>query len=81
MVKLMLGFYQVNEGTITIGETPIQDYSMKWWRRQCGVVMQEGVIFSESISLNIAVDDHEIDNDRLLQAAQFALLIKFKGLA
>ena len=30
MVKLMLGFYQVNEGTITIGETPIQDYSMKW---------------------------------------------------
>ncbi len=81
MVKLMLGFYQVNEGTITIGETPIQDYSMKWWRRQCGVVMQEGVIFSESISRNIAVDDHEIDNDRLLQAAQFALLIKFKGLA
>ena len=81
MLKLMLGFYQVNEGTITIGETPIQNYSMKWWRRQCGVVMQEGVIFSESISRNIAVDDHEIDNDRLLQAAQFALLIKFKGLA
>ena len=30
---------------------------MKWWRKQCGVVMQDGVIFSESIARNIAVDD------------------------
>lgn len=77
MLKLMLGFYQVNEGTITIGETPIQNYSMKWWRRQCGVVMQEGVIFSESIARNIAVDDHEIDNERLLQAAHIACVDDF----
>ncbi len=26
----------------------------KWWRRQCGVVMQDGVIFSESIALALA---------------------------
>ena len=77
MIKLMLGFYQVTEGDITIGETPIQDYSMKWWRRQCGVVMQEGVIFSESIARNIAVDDNEIDEDRLKRATRIACVDSF----
>lgn len=46
----------------------------KWWRRQCGVVMQDGVIFSESIARNIAVDDGEIDKQRLLKAAEIACI-------
>ena len=44
----------------------------KGWRRQCGVVMQDGVIFSESIARNIAVDDGEINTNRLKQAAMIA---------
>ena len=46
----------------------------KWWRRQCGVVMQDGVIFSESIARNIAVDDKEIDKQRLQTAAEIACI-------
>jgi len=45
-----------------------------WWRQQCGVVMQEGVIFSESIARNIAVDDSEVDKERLAQAARIACI-------
>lgn len=50
----------------------LNGYNLKWWRRHCGVVMQDGVIFSESIARNIAVDDGEIDVARLERAARIA---------
>jgi ATP-binding cassette subfamily B protein len=59
-------------GCINIDEHNIDEYNLKWWRRQCGVVMQDGVIFSESIARNIAVDDGDIDEQRLEQAARIA---------
>lgn len=72
LIKLMLGYYSVMSGSITIAGKNINEYNLKWWRRQCGVVMQEGVIFSESIARNIAVDDGEVDVARLEQAARIA---------
>lgn len=72
LIKLMLGYYPVNAGNILIGETDITGVNLKWWRRQCGVVMQDGIIFSESIARNIAVDDGKIDKERLLQSAMIA---------
>ncbi|MDE6074716.1 MAG: peptidase domain-containing ABC transporter, partial [Muribaculaceae bacterium] len=72
LIKLMLGYYPVESGEIRIGDQPIGDYNLKWWRRRCGVVMQDGAIFSESIARNIAVDDGEIDVERLEQAARIA---------
>ena len=77
LVKLMLGYYPVLEGQINIGGTDINTLNKKWWRRQCGVVMQDGVIFSESIARNIAVDDGDIDKDRLLKAAQIACIHEY----
>lgn len=72
LIKLMLGYYPVMNGEITIAEHNITEYNLKWWRRQCGVVMQDGVIFSESIARNIAVDDDEINQERLEMAAEIA---------
>ena len=72
LVKLMLEYYPVLEGRICIGTTDINALDMKWWRRQCGVVMQDSVIFSESIARNIAVDDGEIDKERLVKAVEIA---------
>ena len=74
LIRLMLGYYPVLEGTINIGNTDINKLNKKWWRRQCGVVMQDGVIFSESIARNIAVDDGDIDKERLLKAAEIACI-------
>ncbi len=74
LVRLMLGYYPVLDGHITVGGTDINRLNKKWWRRQCGVVMQDGVIFSESIARNIAVDDDDIDKDRLLKAAEIACI-------
>lgn len=72
LIKLILGYYPSMSGDIYIAGENINNYSLKWWRRQCGVVMQDGVIFSESIARNIAVDDGEIDKERLVKAAEIA---------
>jgi ATP-binding cassette subfamily B protein len=77
LVKLMLGYYPVSSGDIKVCGTDIGSLNLKWWRRQCGVVMQEGVIFSESIARNIAVGDGEIDVERLDRAAEMACIRDF----
>ena len=72
LIKLMLGYYSTLSGDIIIAGENLNNYNLKWWRRQCGVVMQDGVIFSESIARNIAVDDGKIDKERLVKAAEIA---------
>lgn len=72
LIKLLLGYFPVMEGKITIGGINLNDYNLKCWRGRCGAVMQEGVIFSESIARNIAVDDNEIDIAKLEKAARIA---------
>ena len=74
LVKILLGYYAPQQGSVKIGSEHIADHSMDWWRSRCGVVMQDGVIFSESIARNIAVDDNEIDHDRLIHAARIACI-------
>ena len=77
LIKLMLGYYPVMSGSISIAGRDINEHSLRWWRRQCGVVMQDGVIFSESIARNIAVDDGEVDTERLESAAKIACIHDF----
>ncbi len=72
LIKLMLGYYKTLMGEICIAGRNINEYNLKWWRRQCGVVMQDGVIFSETIERNIAVDDGKVDVVRLEHAAKIA---------
>lgn len=77
LIKLLLGYYKPVEGTIIVGCNDLQEFGLRWWRNQCGAVMQDGYIFSESIARNIAVDDEEIDKARLLLAARIANIEEF----
>jgi len=72
LVKLLLGYYQPTNGHIRIDQNQLSEYDLRWWRNQCGAVMQDGFIFSESIAKNIAVSDEEIDKEKLLHAAKVA---------
>lgn len=74
LLKLMLGYYPAEAGEIAVAGDSIAAYDLKWWRGQCGVVMQDGVVFSESIAGNIAVGDGEIDPRRLESAARIACI-------
>lgn len=77
LLKLLLGFYPPTSGIVCIGEKSLTDYSAKYWRRCCGVVMQEGFIFSDSIAKNIGIIDEELDYDRLHYAARLANIDSF----
>lgn len=77
LLKLLLGFYLPESGEIRIGGTNLNRFDIRWWRRQCGVVMQNGAIFSESIARNIAVGDREIDVQNLRKAARMACIADF----
>ena len=77
LVKLMLGYYDNYDGKILVGKNELRRISLKHWRRKCGVVMQDGVIFSETIARNIAVDDSEIDIQRMIKAAEKACIYEF----
>lgn len=72
LLKLLLGYYTPNEGMINIGDDDLEGYNLTWWRDQCGAVMQEGYLFSDSIARNIAPVDDEVDIDRLRYSAGVA---------
>ena len=72
LMKLLLGFYQVDEGEIKINNFNLKNISPKEWRRNCGVVMQEGYIFNDTIAKNIAVGEDYVDKEKLNHAIKVA---------
>ena len=72
LVKLLLGFYEPLNGSIQIGSAKLNEYNLGWWRSQCGAVMQEGYLFSDTIARNIAISDDEPDIERLRYDARVA---------
>jgi ATP-binding cassette subfamily B protein len=77
IVKLLLGFYQVQKGTILVSGTDLQEINPHLWRQRTGAVMQDGFIFSDTIANNIAVGVDEIDKTKLKKAAQTANIEEF----
>lgn len=77
LIKLLLGFYQPNQGEILINNTPINDINPHLWRQKTGAVMQDGFIFSDTISNNIAIERNCIDNKKLLNAVEISNIKDF----
>jgi ATP-binding cassette subfamily B protein len=77
LMKLLLKFYDPNSGTIKIGPHDLQNVSQKSWRHQCGVVMQEGYIFNDTIANNIAVGEDYVDKQKLAHAVDVANISEF----
>ena len=72
ILKLLLRFYEPEKGDIKIGGQSLSNIGFKTWRSHCGVVMQDGFIFSESIERNIAVGDDYPDKEKLRHAIHVA---------
>ncbi|MFK7809525.1 MAG: peptidase domain-containing ABC transporter [Saprospiraceae bacterium] len=77
LVKLLLGFYQPQQGNIKLGGTHLNNIHKKLWRHKCGAVMQDGFIFSDSIANNVAESENKVDKVRLLQAVKTANIQSF----
>lgn len=77
LLKLLLRFYPPTKGNIILNNKNLQDYPLSWWRSQTGVVMQEGHIFSDTISRNIIMGQESPENKRLVSAAGVANIEDF----
>jgi ATP-binding cassette subfamily B (MDR/TAP) protein 1 len=58
-IQLLLRFYDVDHGRITLDGLDIKKLNIKWLRRQIGLVSQEPVLFNHSIRTNIIYGDIE----------------------
>ena len=72
LLKLMLGFYEPVKGEISLNGTSLKRFSQAEWRKRCGVVMQEGYIFADSIAGNISLADDIPDKEKTDRAAETA---------
>ena len=77
LLKLLLKFYESYKGDIKIGGSSLKYISPRFWRSQCGSVMQEGYIFSDTIARNIAVSDEVINYKKLIHSCEVANILSF----
>ena len=77
LVKLMLGFYSPNKGSMKVGDASLENINPHLWRARTGAVMQDGFIFSETIAQNIAVGEEQVDVERLRHAVTVANIRDF----
>lgn len=77
LLKLLMKFYEPNEGEIKLGNTKLKNISPRTWRDHCGVVMQEGYVFNDTIAQNIAVGEDYIDKNKLRKAVEIANIKDF----
>ena len=77
LIKLLLGFYKPTVGLLNLGGTSIDNYNSALWRNRCGVVMQDGFIFSDSIAGNIGIGDEYPDRLRLGNSLKIANIQDF----
>lgn len=77
LLKMLMKFYEPNNGEINIGNTPLKNISPRFWRDKCGVVMQDGYVFNDTIAENIAVGEDYIDKQKLRKAVEIANIKDF----
>jgi ATP-binding cassette subfamily B protein len=77
VLKLLLNFYRPIEGAVRLGDINLSNVNSRLWRDKCGVVMQDGYIFFDTIARNIALGDEIIDKAKLLKAVKVANIQNF----
>lgn len=77
LMKMILKFYEPSTGKISYGNTKLSNVSQTLWREKCGVVMQEGYIFNDTIANNIAIGHDFVDTKKLVKAVDVANIQEF----
>ncbi|WAC42188.1 peptidase domain-containing ABC transporter [Pedobacter sp. SL55] len=79
LLKLILKFYDPTDGSIEVGKHSIANYNSDFWRKNVGVVMQDGYLFADSVARNITESDSDgiLNKIKLERAVQIANLDEF----
>ena len=76
LLKLLVRLYKPSYGTVYMGGMNITSINLRTWRNLCGVVMQEGKIFTDTIKNNIVLDDDNVDHEHLLHCCEVAQIMR-----
>jgi len=77
IADLIPRFYEPVSGKILIDGHDIKDFNLKELRQQIGIVPQECILMKGSIAFNIAYGLHDIDEKRIIEAAEIADIREF----
>ena len=77
LIKILLGFYAPQKGAVYINDGNLESVMIDQWRKKCGAVLQDGFIFSGSISENIALGSNVLNMEKVKYAAKIACADEF----
>ncbi len=77
IVSLIMRFYDVDFGKITIDDVDVRNYNLQSLRHAMSLVMQEPVLFNYSILENILYGDLDASNSQIQEAAKIANAMDF----
>lgn len=77
ITNLLLRFYSPDSGQIIFDDTDIREYTLESLRRNIGFVSQQVVLFNDSVKANIAYGEKEVNEERLIAAAEKAHATEF----
>jgi len=72
LLKLILGTYKPTKGVVKLGDVNLSTINGRLWRDQYSVVAQDGYIFSDTITGNIAFGESIADKRNVIRAAKIA---------
>lgn len=70
IINLLSRFYEINGGDILINDTSVKDYTLASLRKEIAVVLQDVMLFADSILNNITLNNPEITEDEVHKAAE-----------
>lgn len=72
IISLIPRFYDVTSGQISLDGQPIQNYEIESLRKQIGIVMQDNLLFSDSVKSNILMGNPQATEEEIVRAAKAA---------
>tara|TARA_R110000868_G_scaffold91812_10_gene254523 strand:- start:12143 stop:13912 length:1770 start_codon:yes stop_codon:yes gene_type:complete len=70
IINLLNRFYEIKEGTIAIDGIDIKEVTLASLRKQIAVVLQDVFLFADTIYSNISLDNPEVTEAQVIQAAK-----------
>ena len=77
LINLIPRFFDVSEGSVTIGGSDVRTVTLKSLRDAIGYVPQKGILFSGTIEDNIRWGDENASDDEVREAAETAQAAEF----
>lgn len=77
LMKMLLKYFPAIKGKIFLGSIDFENIHSGNWRNKCGVVLQDGYIFSDTIANNVALGDLAVDYDKVERSLRIACIDDF----